>query len=153
MFFKKMEEAACGWGHYPGSGSGKGVAQHWELLPQSPALTLHIQNCLLVFWQGLGGDRSRYWESALLVHALLVALWVTREGAVFWNGCRDGPAIVSVLTKLWFRSCLADGFLSAGIGIQWMHLINWWFANKSVICKYIVGATKLVIKLRSQMLK
>lgn len=43
------------------------------------------------------------------------------------------------LTKLWFKSCLAVDFLSAGFGLHWMHLINVWFVNRSVICMYIFG--------------
>lgn len=59
MFFEKTEEAACGWGHHPGSRPaldlGKGVAQHREFLPQSRALTLHSQTCPWVSQEGLGG--------------------------------------------------------------------------------------------------
>lgn len=46
---------------------GKGVAQHWEFLPQSPALTLRFQTCPgspRKAWEEAGAGRD--WESAFL---------------------------------------------------------------------------------------
>ena len=96
MFFEKMEEAACPWGHHPGSRAaldlGKGVARHWELLPQSPALTPHFQTCPWVSCECRGGGgRSREGLTRCLPQACLsTAPWATREGGDFWNGCREG---------------------------------------------------------------
>lgn len=114
---------------WEGSGS-----QHWEFLPQSPPLTLHIQNCPLVSWEGLGGDRTRIEKVLYSSMPSLLPPWPQEKelssemragsGTGSWNPEQrmdrliPVTAIVSVLTKLWFGSCLAVGFLSAGIGIQ-----------------------------------